>query len=247
MTIPVEKIMAYVDGELDADSRAEVEAAAAADPDVAAALSRHEALRRRVADAHADVLHEPPPAELEALIRGANLRQGPPEVVELSARRAQRSRPTLTRAQPWALLAAGFAAGLLVMTVFANRSPALYTTHGRQLTAQGQLARALDHDLASDPAASAGPVRVGLSFKARDGRYCRTFNAAPALAGVACREGPAWNIRTAVFTQSKPAETPYRTAAATTPAPVLSAVQDMIDGAPLDAGAEKGAQARGWR
>jgi hypothetical protein len=248
MTIPEEKIIAYVDGELDADSRAEVEAAAAADPDVTAALLRHRTLRRRLAEAHADVLHEPPPAALEALIRGAELRRGPAEIVDLSARRAQRSRPTLTRrAQPWALLAAGFGAGLLVMGLVLGRPTGFYAAHDGQLTARGQLARTLDRELASDAAAGAGPVRIGLSFKARDGRYCRTFTAPASLTGVACREGPSWNIRAAVFAGPTPAETPYRTAAAGAPAPVLSAVQDMIDGAPLDAGAEKAARARGWR
>ena len=252
MTISDAQIIAYVDGELDAQGRAEVEAAAAADPGIAAALARHQALRRRVADAHADALHEPAPPHLEALIRNAAPPRGPAEVVDIAARRAQRARQAsgaAAAARPWALLAAGFGAGVLCVGLLLSRSQGLYAAHGRALRAEGQLARALDRDLASDPEAAKGPIRVGLSFKARDGRYCRTFTAADArsLSGVACREGPGWDIRAAVFTRPTPAEGPYRTAAAATPAPILTAVQGLIDGAPLDARAEAAARAHGWR
>lgn len=246
MTVSETKIIAYVDGELDAQGRAEVEAAAASDPEVAAALRRHQALRRRIAGAHAEALEEPAPARLEALIRNAGPR-GPAEVVDLAARRAQRA--TTRAARPWALLAAGFAAGAVMVAMFASRPAGLYATHGRELVAEGRLAGALDRQLASDPAAR-GPIRVGLSFKARDGRYCRTFTAdsGAALSGLACREGRAWAIRTAVFGGTQPAQGgPYRTAGSATPAPVLSAVQDLIEGAPLDAKGEAQARANGWR
>jgi hypothetical protein len=169
-------------------------------------------------------------------------------VVDLAARRASRSRPAFGgAARPWALLAAGVAAGVLVVSLFTNRSPGLYSTHGRELVAQGGLAQALDRNLASAPE-SAAPIRVGLSFKARDGRYCRTFTvAASSLAGLACREGLAWDIRAAVFTRSASTEGAYRTAAASTPAPIVAAVQDLIEGSPLDAKGEAEAKARGWR
>lgn len=250
MTISDAKVIAYVDGELDAEGRVEVEAAAAADPTIADALSRHEALRQRVADAHA--LHEPTPPDLEALIRNAAPRQRAAEVVDIAARRAQRARQAsgaAAAARPWALLTAGFCAGMLVVGLVTDRSPGLYAAHGRELTAEGQLARALDRDLPSDPEAGRGPIRVGLSFKSRDGRYCRTFTAADAasLAGMACREGGAWDVRAAVFVRPTSAAGPYRTAAASTPAPILTAVQDLIDGAPLDARAETEARAHGWR
>jgi hypothetical protein len=137
----------------------------------------------------------------------------------------------------------------VITSLFPGRPAGLYATHGGVLVAEGGLARALDRDLASDPRSASGPVRVGLSFKARDGGYCRTFIAdgTAAMAGVACRKGQAWAIRTAVFNPPAPSEGAYRTAASAAPAPVLSAVQDLIDGAPLDAQAEAQARARGWR
>jgi hypothetical protein len=250
MTVSEDKIIAYVDGELAPEDRAEVEAAAAAEPEVAAALAQHQALRRRLAGVHADVLEESVPAHLEALIRAAGPRPESAEVVDLAARRAQRTKSALRGgARPWALLAAGFAAGAVITGLFAGRPAELYATHGHVLVAEGRLARALDRDLASDPKSASGQVRVGLSFKARDGGYCRTFvtEAEAPMAGVACRKGQAWAIRTAVFNPPAPPEGDYRTAASAAPAPVLSAVQDLIDGAPLDAQAEARARARGWR
>jgi len=262
MTISEDKIIAYVDGELAPEERAEVEAAAAAEPEIAAALAQHQALRGRLEGVHADVLEEPAPAHLEALIRGSGPRPQPvpepapkpapkpAEVVDLAARRAQRAKAAVRdSARPWALLAAGFAAGVVITGLFAGRPAELFATHGHVLVAEGRLAQALDRDLASDPRSASGPVRVGLSFKARDGGYCRTFSteAQAALAGVACRKGEAWTIRAAVFNPPAPPQGAYRTAASAAPAPVLSAVQDLIDGAPLDAQAEAQARAHGWR
>ena len=48
MTIPEETLMAYVDGELDEAGRGEVEAAMAADPEVARRVERHKALRKKI-------------------------------------------------------------------------------------------------------------------------------------------------------------------------------------------------------
>src|SRR5215472_5123172 len=68
-------------------------------------------------------------------------------------------------------------------------------TSGGRVVASGVLARALSQQLASAQPAGA-PVAIGVSFHARSGGYCRTFvlHETQSLAGLACREGPAWQV-----------------------------------------------------
>jgi hypothetical protein len=110
------------------------------------------------------------------------------------------------------------------------------------LAARGDVARALTTGLAADQ----GPVKVGLTLKTADGRYCRTFQSAPDhLAGLACREGDGWRVRTLAAFAPAPAGA-YRQAASDTPPEVLAAV-DALASEPLDAAAERAARDRGWR
>ena len=66
MKIDDRKLIAYVDGELDAAGRAEVEAAIAADPVLGVRLDEHRLLRGKVAGAYARVADESVPARLMA-------------------------------------------------------------------------------------------------------------------------------------------------------------------------------------
>jgi hypothetical protein len=110
--------------------------------------------------------------------------------------------------------------------------------------AQGALADALSHQLASSGAAAA-PVRIGVTFLARDGSYCRSFALATA-AGLACREGHGWRV--AVLQEPATAAQPaYRQAGVAMPAAVLEAIDERIEGSTLDAGAERAALQRGWQ
>jgi len=90
MTFSEETLMAYVDGELDAKARADVEAAMAADPEVAERVARHEALRLRVQAAFGAVLDEPVPEHLMSAARTAPTR-GRENVTDLARERAARS------------------------------------------------------------------------------------------------------------------------------------------------------------
>jgi hypothetical protein len=254
-------LVAYVDGELDAAARAEVEAEAKTDAEVAAALARHQALRGRGAGVQA--IEEPVPEELDAFIRNVAPHIAPQlttttggkagksaEVVDLSALRAARApKPPAPGLPRWAMAAACFVCGVMVAGAFYAQAPGLLKTQGRALIAQGRLAQALDQDLASAPAPG-GLVKVGLSFRAHDGGYCRTFAATSGqpLAGVACREGKGWNVRVAVFSAPrKIGQTTYQTAGSALPAAIQSEVDNLIDGAPLDAKGEAAAKAAGWR
>src|SRR5579862_1257434 len=86
MTFNEETLIAYADGELDAATRAALEAAAASDPQLAARIARHRALRARLQEAFAPVLAEPVPERLLASTRGEAPRQGASNVVRLEPR-----------------------------------------------------------------------------------------------------------------------------------------------------------------
>src|SRR5260221_7518690 len=171
MPLTDERLIAYVDGELDAAGRAEVEAAVGADPDVAARLKAHQGLRERLFGTYAGTLDEPIPHAWTELLRAAS----PDATVDLARERARRRpAPGWTA---WAGMAACLAAGLFLGRVVLPVSPqGLIAGSDAAMVAQGPLDRALTDQLAS--AQGEGPIRIGLSFRSRDNHLCRTFQAA---------------------------------------------------------------------
>jgi hypothetical protein len=219
-----ERLIAYVDGELPDEARAQFEAEMAADPALADQVARHRSLASRLAGAYAPVLEEPVPLRLT-----------------VAAAANDRGRPRLGLVQ-WGAMAACLVAGVLAGRLANPESGALVTRDGA-LVARGELAQALDRQLAAQP----GPVKVGLSFRTADGRYCRTFQAAAdRLAGLACRADGRWVAQTTTA-WSPAATTDYRTAGSETPPEVLAAVDRLIAGEPLNAAAERAARDKGWR
>src|SRR5437879_218338 len=61
------------------------------------------------------------------------------------------------------------------------------------LAARGALAQALNERLSGEPAADG--VRIGLSFVAQQGHYCRSFVLqSPSTAGLACHADGGWRL-----------------------------------------------------
>lgn len=220
-----ETLIAYIDGELSKADRAAFEAEMAADPALKAKVARHRALAAQVNSAYAPVLDEDIPPHLVAMATVAN----------------QPGRPGVRRAAPWMGVAAALVVGLVAGRLALPERGPLVSQDGA-LVAHGQLASALSTQLAAQP----GVVKVGLTLKAADGRYCRTFeSAADRLAGLACRQDGTWVVRT-VTAWTPRNEPAYRTAGSDTPPEVLAAV-DALAGQPLDAAGERAARDRGWR
>ena len=243
MIVTDETIAAYVDGELADEPRAALEAQLAADASLAARVEAQRRLRSRLSAAFDPVLAEPAPRDLLALIRG----EAPlAAVVDLAARR--KAGPTWGWPQG-AAVAASLLVGVLFGAAFMRiaQPTAILSPAADGVTAAGPLARALDGQLASDQPAAAA-VRVGLTFRDGDGRYCRTFATSHSggLAGVACRAGGGWRVEASARAAPAPSGG-MRTAAAETPPAVLAAVDAMIAGEPLDARQEAAARAAGWR
>ncbi|WP_313706729.1 hypothetical protein [Massilia sp.] len=256
MNFSDETLMAYADGELDPAQRGAIERAMRADPEVAAAVERHRALRAQVAGAYAGVLDEPVPQRLR--------QRAAPSIVSLDAAREARrqaaaqseataaarlaAKPAAPGRRTWArwgAIAASLVAGVLVGSAWlggtGEQAWVSADAQGRLMAGEA-LAEALTTQLASEP--GQGPVRIGTSFAARDGAYCRSFQLRGS-AGLACHQGNDWRIP--VFRETTSDTTEYRQAASEMPAAVLEAIDERIAGPALDAQAERAARERGWK
>lgn len=245
MTFSEETLSAYADGELDAAGCAALEAAMASDPQLAQRVARHRALRARLQDAFAPVLTEPVPERLLAAVRGAAPGTRADNVIAFGAR----PRPRWSWPQ-WGAMAACLIAGVLLgpLVLRPAAAPAPLETRDGRVVARGALARALSQQLASAQPAG-GPVEIGVSFRARDGGYCRTFvlREAQSLAGLACRTVTAWQVVT-LAQEATPgaAGGDYRQAGSALPPAVARTLDDLMAGEPLDAAGEAAARAAGW-
>lgn len=194
--------------------------------------------RRRMAAAFGDMLDEPVPARLSALLAPSPA-SGAAPVVDLAAARAQRRGMSSWAA--WGGMAATLVLGTLLGTRLAP-SGGNAAADGR-LVASGTIAQALDHQLARE---TTGAVAVQISFKARDGRWCRSFTTR-AAAGLACREADgAWALEQ-VVAAAPSAGSGMRQAASALPPAVLAAVDAAMAGDALNAEQEKAARDAGWR
>lgn len=241
-----EVLMAYADGELAEPARSEVERAVRTDPALAERVALHRALRARVSNAFSGVLDEPVPPRLQAGLTAG-------KVVHLDAVRAARQQQVRERSrwswQQWGAIAASLVLGVLGgalgwRSLQGDAELASLTVKDGALVAQGKLDTALTQQLASAGDARS-QVRIGVSFAAKDGTYCRSF-AMGTAAGLACRKGDQWAIP--VLAEGTPG-TPgaYRQASSEMPPAVLDAIDQRLTGAALDAGDERAARQRGWK
>ncbi len=244
MTPSDETLMAYVDGELDEKARVEVEAAMLANPDIAARVARHQALRKRVHLAFERVVDEPVPDRLVAAVRPATRQSN---VIPL-----RRKQPRRWSWPEWTSMAASLGAGALLTLLFVRYSEVQpVASRDGQLFASGALAQALSAQLASQSAAgkARSTVQIGVSFRDKGGDYCRTFalsDVSP-IAGLACHSGDGWHLDVlARAANGADAAAQYRPAASSMPKAVLESVEDRIAGEPLDAQAEAAARDNGW-
>lgn len=277
MSIPDQTLMAYADGELEPAQRAEVEAAVAADPKLAERVEQHRALRRKLSVAYDPVLLDTVPHALIAAARtspaatpssaipGVAATERGATVTDLRRVRAARAAEAKEAAAfarraempprpwtwfEWGAVAASIAIGAVIAHL-AMRSPqtSRIITDNGDLVAQADLAEALSTQLVIDQPVAA-PVQIGVSFKSKTGGICRTFTLKDrnVLGGLACREGNEWHVQ--VLANAPPgtnSQGGYKPAGGSMPPAVVSAVEQQIEGEPLDADGETAARARGWK
>jgi hypothetical protein len=118
------------------------------------------------------------------------------------------------------------------------------------MVASGLLNRSLNEQVAGVTPSSTA-VRVGQSFHARTGGYCRIFTLdnSHALTGLACREQQHWRVLTLLSTEvagSGGSAQLFRLSSSTLPAPLLAVVNERTSGEALDAAAESKARRSDW-
>ncbi len=159
MTISEETLMAYADGELDAATRASVEAAMQQDPDIGKRVARHRALREKMQGAFSAVLQEQVPDRLIQAARGhpakppteTAARQG--TVMDLSVARVAAQRKNLAVPLRWqpAAIAASLLLGLgLGFLAWHEPNTLIRPGAGGGLVAGAALAEALSIQLSDD-------------------------------------------------------------------------------------------------
>jgi hypothetical protein len=250
MTISDDTLMAYADGELDAATRATVEAAMREDPEIGKRVAHHRALREAMRGAFSAVLDEPVPERLIAAARGQKA-AAKAAVVDLSIAR-EAARHKVSGAPRWqpAAMAASLLLGLGLGFLAWHGPRALFQPgSGGGLIAGAALAEVLSTQLSDDRTA----VRVavtGLSFRNKSGDFCRTFSLTgnEASSGLACHEGNDWRIK--ALAQAPRAATDsgnFRTAASQDSPAIRAAVEGSIEGEALDQAGEIAARQVGWR
>ncbi|QPC99422.1 anti-sigma factor family protein [Qipengyuania soli] len=226
MTISREEIAAFADGELSPERQAVVAAAVAADPDLAAQVEAHRALKAQLAAHFAPIAEQPVPDHLAAMLRPKEA-----EVVDFAAARERvEARRRLPR---WAIYAGPALAASLALALFLPR--------GGSDELDPQLLAALDDQLVSEQPSDA-ETRILLSFRNREDEFCRAYSV-PGRSAIACRTTDGWQDRAEVE-YSPGSSTDYRQASTN---PIFEQVQEMATGPALDAEQEASARSSGWR
>ncbi len=227
-----EEFFAWLDGELTGEVAARVEARVAACPDLTARAAEHRALATKLQAAFGSVM--------EADV--APPRFGSAEIIDLGARRSERVEPRAWFEWPqWAAMAATLVLGLVTGQLIGGQSGTPIETRDGMLVAAASLDRALDRQLAS--AGTDAPVRVGLTFRDRQGAICCSFSG-EAGQGLACRADGDWRIEGLFASPAQGGD--YRMAAGEDPR-LAGLIDERMAGEPFDAAAEKAAAEKGWR
>lgn len=243
-----ETLMAYVDGELDADTRNAIEAAMATDPQIAQAVARHRALQFKLRTALGDVIHETLPDRLIIAARTSPAgTRG--QVTNIATARSAKPAPAKRQWSwpEWGAIAASLILGVIGgrAALVGNSADVIVADNGRMI-AGGTLASALNAQ-ASGTQSDGGKVQIVASFRAKGGQYCRTFTVSEdaAMAGLACNEADQWSVR-ALSQSAKTAAGDYRMANTSLPPSIAKAVEENIEGEALDTEEEAAARGREW-
>lgn len=223
-------VAAFVDGELDDLTARRIEREAESDTALAAEIARHRGLKAQLTAHFGPVADEAAPERLRALLIDSKV-----DTSLTERREAKRAHVSMVH---WGAVAASLALALTIgLRPWAPRVD-VTETNG-VLVASGALADALDSQLASNQAGDAA-VRIGLSFRDKDGRYCRSFETGE-FAGIGCHDKDGWTLERTLRGQ-KTRE--YRQAAS---GPLAADAASMMEGHPLDAAAERKARDRRWQ
>ena len=240
-----EKIHAYVDGVLDAVTAARLEADSRTDAALAAQIARQRELGALLRAEFDPVLDEPIPQRLrDALARPA----AGSAVTPIGAARKETppSRPVWS-IREWGAIAATLVLGVLVgQLAFRSPSRPPIETEAGRFVAANELDAALSTQI-SGAAPEGSAARIGLSFRAANGEYCRTFGLRTGAGGVACRRDGRWSVELLDAAAAPPAAPgDFRQASSALSPAMLGAINALGAGDPLTAEQERERVDSGW-
>jgi hypothetical protein len=253
LDITDELLVAYVDDELDPAQRAMVSSVLASNP----ALCRR-AEEMRLAS---DLLRDAFPLATEASI---------PAPIEAAANRLAEACAQRSSSGSWleslfqnrwkyaiataVVLSVAVSASYLARR--AGNEPAEHlltglTQIGRDTPLYGVLESTPSAEVINVPAEDAA-VRAVLTFRAKDGRFCREFEvlagSGDGSTGIACRDKEGWRAEVLLSAAAAPTDSNYYTPASGSDQPaVAEVVERLIEGDPLSAEEEANVLARGWQ
>jgi hypothetical protein len=246
-----ELLVAFVDGELDATQCAMVRATLDGNP----ALCRRADEMRLARDLLREAFPFQPGAAVPAAIDAASKR-----LAVACARQPRDSRkPSGLRYRRNIAIAAGFllcvlaAASYFIVRPAADQTRPMVTALtriGPENPLHGVLESTASAELIKIPGEDAA-VRAVLTFRAKDGRFCREFEIlddSGSSTGIACREDGHW--RTEVLASggvAAPTGNSYTPAGGSDEAAVAEVYESLIQGEPLGIEEEARLLADGWR
>jgi hypothetical protein len=238
------QIYAHVDGELDAETSARLEADSRTDATLAARIAQQRALRARLREEFDAVLDEPIPQRLSDALAGPKP-DGAVTPIGAARRDPGRAARAVWSAREWTAVAATLAVGVLVGVFGSRGSGGLpFESEQGRLVAADYLDTALSTQLAGAAPQDAA-ARVGLSFRTADGEYCRTFALQAGTGGLACRRDERWSVEL-LDGAVEPGSDGFRQASSALSPAMLSAIDALGAGDPLTADEERQRLASGW-
>jgi hypothetical protein len=226
------QVSAFVEGRLDAQEAARFSAQVQRDLALAERVARQRALRRQGADGTG---------------AAAGAAAGAP-----AGTGAQAAAAPPARALPSRWWWAGAAAAVLFATWAGTRLPrqddAPIVTGANGVMAAGPLAEALATRGFVDGSTDEG-VLISLSFRAGDGRYCRTFSLDIGIDGLACRNAAGWQVEAIGRSPDADArsDTAVRQASSGMSPSVVAAIARWQAGDALTPEEERRVRERDWR
>lgn len=237
------RIHAYVDGALDPETAARLEADSRNDAALAARIARQRELSARLRAEYDPVLEEPIPQRLRDALAGPSPSAA---ITPIGAARKAPPRPSWSLREWGALAAAVVLGAVLGPVVFRDSTGLPIVTEGGRLVAAGYLDAALSTQLAGTTTEDA-LARVDLSFRATDGEYCRVFALRAAAGGVACRRDGRWTVQV-LDTAAAPTSEPggFRQASSALSPAILSAMTALGASEALTSDEERERLGSGW-
>jgi len=234
-------LSAYLDGELDRETSAKVEAALRSDQAMARRLGQLKALEVNLGSAYAAAMQEPAPNRLSAMVAAD---KGAAFSGFRLPRLADLLRPIVV-APAFASLAVGVLAGTMT-TAGAATTSVLVAEKTGELRLAGNTQKAVDV-ARSGVVQTVGDARVlvRLSFKDGSGRSCRHVSLA-ADDVVVCRRSDAWIVDSLAPGPGVSGEG-YQTAASAAPAEISAAMRRLQVAAALGAEEEAAMITSKWK